>query len=139
MRVSSLSINSIPSNHFSSISALKMTAIDLSVGQVIDDCRDYYVAGDGLMLRKHNGAQLGLASLSARFEEAREHAGVGCVKGNPASLHECRSLSERLYRAQGINTMVLLGHHSQAMTDLYNNDRGLTRGEWKRLELPVVH
>ena len=24
---------------------------------------------------------------------------------------------------------------TQAMTDLYNNDRGLTRGEWKTLQL----
>lgn len=46
-----------------------------------------------------------------------------------------RSLSERLYRAQWINTMQLLGHKSQAMTDMYNDDRGLSRGTWKKLEL----
>jgi len=55
--------------------------------------------------------------------------------GLPASLHECRSLSERLYRTQGVNTMILLGHKHQAMTDLYNDDRGLTAGQWKTLSI----
>jgi len=31
--------------------------------------------------------------------------------------------------------MILLGHANQAMTNVYNNDRGLSRGEWKTLEL----
>jgi len=114
--------------------ALKLNAVDLTLEQVIDDCRGY-AAGSEFMLRKHNGQQLGDASLSARFETAREQAGVRCVKGSPTSLHECRSLSERLYRAQGINTMLLLGHSTQAMTDLYNNDRGLSAGEWKTLSI----
>lgn len=115
--------------------ALSLDAIGLTLEQVIDDCRDYYaIAGQGFMLRKHNGEQLGDASLSARFETAREGA-LGVVGENPPSLHECRSLSERLYRAQGINTMTLLGHKHQSMTDVYNDDRGLSRGEWKTLTL----
>lgn len=31
--------------------------------------------------------------------------------------------------------MTLLGHKHQAMTDLYNDDRGLTRGVWKVLSI----
>lgn len=66
----------------------------------------------------------------------KPHEVASLVLGkHPPSLHECRSLSERLYRAQGINTMILLGHKHQAMTDMYNDDRGLTRGEWKTLTL----
>lgn len=114
--------------------ALNLDSIGLNIGQVVDDCQEY-ATGSEFMLRKHNGKQLGDASLSARFETAREGAGIKCVKGTPVSLHECRSLSERLYRAQGINTMILLGHSNQAMTDLYNNDRGLSSGEWKTLIL----
>lgn len=82
-----------------------------------------------------DGKPLGMASLSARFEEAREAALPPFASGHPPSLHECRSLSERLYRKQGVNTMVLLGHSSQKMTDLYNDDRGLSSGEWKTLAL----
>lgn len=52
------------------------------------------------------------------------------------SLHECRSLSERLFRAQGIDTRILLGHKHQAMTDVYNDDRGLLAASWQVLALP---
>ncbi|HCJ5889806.1 TPA: integrase, partial [Klebsiella pneumoniae] len=37
---------------------------------------------------------------------------------------EQRSLSERLYREQGIDTQKLLGHKTMKMTDRYNDDRG---------------
>ena len=50
-------------------------------------------------------------------------------------LHECRSLAERLYRVQGINTMILLGHRDQRMTDLYNRPRDLDQGQWTTLAL----
>lgn len=111
---------------------LRLNAIDLTVGQIIEDCRGYST-GHEFMLRKHDGHRLGEASLSARFETARENS-LPPVD-HPPSLHECRSLSERLYRAQGINTMRLLGHKHQAMTDMYNDDRGLTRGQWKTVQL----
>lgn len=114
--------------------ALRLNAVDLTLGDVIDDCRGY-AAGTEFMLRKHNGEQLGAASLSARFETAREAVIRAPEKGIPPSLHECRSLSERLYRAQGINTMVLLGHRHQSMTDMYNDDRGLSHGQWKTLTI----
>ena len=114
--------------------ALRLEALGLSIAEVIEDCRSYAVAGE-FMLRKHNGQQLVLASLSARFEEAREHAIPPVTSGLPPSLHECRSIAERLYRAQGVNTMVLLGHKHQSMTDIYNDDRGLTKGVYRTLLL----
>lgn len=113
---------------------LRMEAIGVSVGEAIEACRKYAV-GEVFLLRKHNGLPLGMASLSARFEEAREAALPAFTSGHPPSLHECRSLSERLYRIQGINTMVLLGHKHQEMTDLYNDDRGLSSGQWKTLTI----
>ena len=113
--------------------ALRLDVIGMTLGEAIEDCRAYAV-GSEFMLRKHDGHQLGDASLSARFEVARE-AVIPFAKGTPASLHECRSLSERLFRAQGIDTRVLLGHKHQAMTDVYNDDRGLTKGQWKTLSL----
>ncbi|MDY0035405.1 MAG: tyrosine-type recombinase/integrase [Zoogloea oleivorans] len=121
--------------------ALRLDAIDVSVGEAIDRCRKYAVLdsdGDGYMIRKTTGGMLAATSMSWRFEEAREgalppHSG----KGTPPSLHECRSLAERTYREQGINTMVLLGHSQQSMTDLYNRDRGLDAQsqKWKTLTL----
>lgn len=112
--------------------ALRLEAIGKSIADVIDDCRAYAAPGNSFLRRK-SGALLVDASLSARFEEAREGAGLSWDTGYPPSLHECRSLSERLYREQGIDTMTLLGHKHQSMTDLYNDDRGLSSGKWKTL------
>lgn len=52
--------------------------------------------------------------------------------GTPPTFHEIRSLSERLYRVQGIDTRNLLGHKSQKMTDKYNDSRGR---EWRFLKI----
>ncbi|EFA7141262.1 integrase, partial [Escherichia coli] len=46
------------------------------------------------------------------------------------SFHEQRSLSERLFREQGVDTKILLGHSNQKMIDIYNDARGK---EWKKL------
>ena len=52
------------------------------------------------------------------------------------SLHEVRSLSARMYRAQGIDVQTLLGHKNAEMTALYEDDRGLSAREWK--SVPVA-
>lgn len=52
--------------------------------------------------------------------------------GTPPTFHEIRSLSERLYRSQGVDTRNLLGHKSQKMTDKYNDSRGR---EWRFLKI----
>lgn len=115
--------------------ALRLDAIDTSIGEAIEACRGY-ASGDEFLLRKSTGKPLTLCSLSARFEVAREGAlGIYTGEGAPASLHECRSLSERLYRPKGIPTKDLLGHRHQQMTDVYNDDRGLTAGNWTTLEI----
>ncbi len=114
---------------------LRLEAIGKSIADVINDCAEYAAPGQ-TFLRRQSGGHLGDASLSARFEEAREGAGLHWETGSPPSLHECRSLSERLYREQGIDTRILLGHKHQAMTDAYNDDRGLSAGKWIVLELP---
>ena len=52
--------------------------------------------------------------------------------GTPTTFHEIRSLAERLYREQNIDTMTLLGHKSQQTTDRYNDNRGR---EYKKLKI----
>lgn len=51
---------------------------------------------------------------------------------SPPSFFEIRSLAERLYREQGVNTQLLLGHKYRSTTDLYNDLRGR---EWHHLIL----
>jgi len=121
--------------------SLRLGALDLSVGEVVDACRSYapFVDTDeSLLLRKTTGAAPAGASMSWRFEQARECA-LGAhddADSSPASLHECRSLSARLYDAQGIaDIQTLLGHTDAAMTALYKDDRGLDRrsGKWREV------
>jgi len=106
--------------------ALRLDVVGLSIGDVIAQCHDDATPGEYL-LRKSNGRPPGEAALTACFAELFRavHGPWTSETDAPPSLHECRSLSERLYRAQGIDTRVLLGHSRQAMTDAYNNDRGL--------------
>jgi len=119
---------------------LRLDEVGLSVLDVVEACRGYArLDGDSFLLRKTTGDMLSPASMSWRFEQAREgalppHKGVG----TPPSLHECRSLAERLYREQGVNTMLLLGHTRQSMTDLYNKNRGKANpsDKWKSVPLP---
>jgi len=102
--------------------ALKLDAIGKSIVDVLNDCNKYAASGE-TFIRRASGKQLVCASLSARFEEAREGAELNWGDEVPPSLHECRSLSERLYRAQGVDTRILLGHKHQSMTDVYNDER----------------
>lgn len=113
---------------------LQLHAVDWTIEQVIDSCR-HYADGDEFLLRKQNGEQIGIASLSFRFQYFFEHAVGKMPIGRQPSLHECRSLSERLYRVQGIDTQTLLGHKRRSMTDKYNDDRGLNVDDWKTLVL----
>lgn len=92
------------------------------------------------LLRRNDGQRIELSSLSTRFNEIiRQLLGDAVhAEGEWPSLHEVRSLSERLYRSQGIQTQHLLGHKNQEMTDKYNDDRGLTSAEWKHLAIPAA-
>lgn len=115
--------------------ALRLDAVGVSLGDVVEDCRDYS-SGHIYLLRKSTGGPLVCNSLTARFEEARDQVmGPPARRGAAPSLHECRSLAERLYRAQGVDTRTLLGHKRQSMTDQYNDDRGLSGGQWKTLSV----
>ena len=65
------------------------------------------------------------------FMEARNEAKINWPKGTtPASFHEQRSLSSRLYKEQGVDVKTLLGHSTDAMSEQYRDDRGL---DWKKL------
>ncbi|OHV13023.1 phage integrase central domain-containing protein [Kushneria phosphatilytica] len=118
---------------------LGLNAIGMTLADALEECRRYHQSGTHL-LRKKGGKQLGAASLSTRFAEARDHViAPGEWRGKmPATFHEIRSLSERLYRDQGVDTMTLLGHRSQKTTDGYNDDRGLTHGTWRTVEMSRV-
>lgn len=101
---------------------LRLDIINLSLEEVIESSRAYTTEGSAF-IRKTQGEPPCESTLSSVFQRLVQISGID----KNTSLHECRSLSERLYREQGINTRLLLGHKHQSMTDMYNNDRGLNK------------
>ncbi|MFV5926011.1 site-specific integrase [Klebsiella aerogenes] len=109
--------------------ALRCDAINWSLKEVIARCRDYAISPYLVHFlhstsQAERGAQVKARTLTMNFSKARDKANIDWGSGTPATFHEQRSLSERLYKAQGINTKELLGHKSQQQTDRYHDDRG---------------
>lgn len=119
---------------------LYMECIGMTVGDVIEHCRTTAKPG-ATLIRKAGGGAIEESSLSARFHECIL-AVLGPTAHGPyewPSLHEVRSLSARMYVAQGLTretVQTLLGHKHAEMTDLYTDDRGLSRDQWKRVKVP---
>ncbi|EPX9802322.1 site-specific integrase [Escherichia coli] len=109
--------------------SLRLNTINWSLRDIIARCRDYAVS---LYLvhffrstsQAERGAQVKSNTLTMNFSKARDLAGIDWGDGTPATFHEQRSLSERLYREQGIDTQKLLGHKSPNQTARYHDDRG---------------
>ncbi|ADW76527.1 lambda integrase (plasmid) [Rahnella aceris] len=117
--------------------SLRCNALSVSLRDVIAECRDDVLSK--WILHHHRslkncerGGQVMKDTLSRYFATARDLSGLKWNGGSPPTFHEQRSLSERLYSEQGINTQVLLGHKSSQMTDKYHDDRG--RG-WKEVAI----
>jgi len=104
--------------------SLRIDAIGLSVGDVIDRCRST-VASRYLL---HHTVPFGNAALgscvhkdtvSRAFADARNATDLEWPGKTPPTFHELRSLCERLYREQGVDTQALLGHKHAKMTEVY--------------------
>lgn len=120
--------------------SLYMEPIGMTVGDVVEHCRNSAKPG-ATLLRKAGGGPIEESSLSARFHELIL-AVLGPAAHQPyewPSLHEARSLSARLYLQQGLpreTVQTLLGHKNAEMTELYADDRGLSKHQWKRVAVP---
>ncbi|PMG41413.1 tyrosine-type recombinase/integrase [Shewanella sp. 10N.286.52.B9] len=115
---------------------LTLKKINISIGQAIT-MADIGLESD-FVLHHHIqrttsklGSPLHPDTVSRSFQRARISANINW-QGTPATFHEIRSLSERLYREQGIDTKVLCGHSDQGMTDRYNDLRG---SDWQELKI----
>ncbi len=109
------------------------SGLALHLRDVIARCRDavvskYLVHYRHTTSQAKRGEQVTPNTLTTTFKKARDKCGLTWEKGTAPTFHEQRSLSERLYREQGINTQKLLGHKTQKMTDKYHDDRGK---EWQ--------
>ncbi len=99
----------------------------------LDDVINNICTGKKYLIEKNN-KQVKLFELTQSFAQFRDIVFYESDywDGAPPSFHEIRSLSERLYRHQGVDTMILLGHKTQQMTDKYNDSRGR---EWRYLRI----
>lgn len=113
--------------------SLRLDAIGLSLGDVIERCRSSIASRH---LLHHTipfgnapvGSQVHIDTISRQFSEARNKSGREWIGRTPPTFHELRSLSERLYRDQGVDTQTLLGHRHARTTEIYDDLRG---AEWE--------
>lgn len=117
--------------------SLRLNAINWSLRDVVARCRDYAVSPFLIHFFRatsmaERGAQVKSNTITMNFSKARDEVGIDWGDGTPATFHEQRSLAERLYVAQGIDTQKLLGHKSPNQTARYHDDRGK---EWTKIAL----
>ncbi|RVE17512.1 integrase [Escherichia coli] len=117
--------------------SLRLNAINWSLRDVVARSRDYAVSPYLVHFfrttsQAERGAQVKANTLTMNFSKARDLAGIDWGEGSPATFHEQRSLSERLYEAQGVDTQKLLGHKSPNQTAKYHDDRGK---EWAKIKV----
>lgn len=120
---------------------LRLHVFGMSLGDVVAQCRRSGALSKYLVhqtIRRGNspiGRKIWMDTLSKRFGDAVEALANDWGQKTRPSFHEIRSLSERLYAAQGgINTQQLLGHSHAATTAMYNDSRG---SEWTRIKTTV--
>ena len=115
--------------------ALRLDAVDMSLRDVVTACRDAVVSRNLIhhsrrRTKSRPGDPVHIDTISRGFARARERAGI--TGEAPPSFHEIRSLSERLYHRQGIDTQALLGHKDPRTTAIYRDGRG---AEWIRVQV----
>lgn len=120
--------------------AVRIDAIGLSLDDAIKRCRDKVVSKSMIHHARTIGNQkpgfpVDPDSLTRGFRLARTAAGVKWEEGkSPASFHELRSLSARLYADQYSPefAQAIMGHKSASMTAMYRDVRG---SEWVEVKL----
>lgn len=82
----------------------------------------HHTKGQG---RARVGSAIRGATIAQEFAAIRDDLRIG--GDNPPTFHEIRSLAARLWKEQGVDVRVLLGHKTEAMSALYQDARG---AEW---------
>lgn len=117
---------------------LRLDCVGLSLADVVKQCRTTGVVSPHLIHQTHNygnspvGSQIWVDTITRHFTDTLATLGLSWGDKDPPTFHEIRSLSERLYDAQGnVKTQELLGHKDAKTTALYHD----ARGEWVRVSI----
>jgi enterobacteria phage integrase len=118
---------------------LRLDVFGMSLADVYDQCRRTGVLSSFLIHQtepygnSERGAPIWKDTISRRFTDVLTTLQLDWGDKTAPTFHEIRSLSERLYRAQGnVDTQQLLGHTDPETTLLYNDSRG---SEWRRVTI----
>lgn len=117
---------------------IKLMATKQSLRKILERCAQAR-PHDDLLVCRNGGRAYSKNYVSTAFATARDEALARSTWPDgrrPATFHEIRSLSERLYREEGYDTKALLGHKRQSTTDLYNDDRDCEGATFKAVRLP---
>lgn len=117
---------------------LRLDCFGMSLGDVVKQCRSTGVLSPYLIHQTQNygnspaGSQIWVDTISRHFTDTLAALGLSFGDKEPPTFHEIRSLSERLYAAQGnVKTQELLGHKDAKTTAIYHD----ARGEWVRVSI----
>jgi integrase len=112
---------------------LRLDVFGMTLGEVVEQCKStgilspYLVHQTGNFSHSRRGQPLNLVTITNAFSDAVDALGIDWGTRTRPTFHEIRSLSKRLYEAQGgVDTKQLLGHKSTASADRYSDKRG----EW---------
>jgi integrase len=118
---------------------LRLEAFGMSLDEVVRQCRTTGVLSKHLVHQVQPfgnspvGSRIWKDTISRRFSDAVEALQLDWGDRAPPTFHEIRSLSERLYAAQGnVSTQELLGHKDPRSTRLYHDSRG---AEWVKVRV----
>lgn len=118
--------------------SLRLDVMDLTLEDVVRQCRSTGVLSPFLVHQTQDfgnsprGRRIWVDTLSRRFTHTLEPLGFDWAGRNPPTFHEVRSLSARLYTAQGgVDVQQLLGHSEASMTEVYRD----ARGDWTRVKI----
>jgi hypothetical protein len=110
---------------------LRLHVFGSSLRDVIRQCRSTGVASRYLVHSTEHGkgyrrgAKYNMNRLTMEFTAAVLELGLEWGDKTPPTFHELRSLSKRLYAAQGgVNTLDLLGHADEKTGQMYADERG---------------
>ena len=114
--------------------SLRLDALGWTLGDIVKSCRTHTIARTLIHYTKPTGKTkpgdpVSGHTFALEFAKAREAAGI--TGDNPPTPHELRSLSLRLYKAQGVDIQALAGHKDAATSAIYQDVRG---SEWVRVK-----
>lgn len=110
---------------------IRLEVFGMSLAEVLKQCSATNILSPHIIHQTHRGggsklgAKIRVGSVSYKFRDAVARLGADWGGKTPPTFHEIRSLSSRLYLAQGnVDTKQLLGHKSDASAALYADARG---------------